>query len=115
MGETRFDVELTQGAEYDLEAIYDFLAENRSIDDAEAFLDALLQKVATLERLPLRGSTPRELDALGVREFRQILLHPYRLIYRVAAKKVFILVIADGRRDLQALLERRLLAGRGGK
>jgi len=54
---------------------------------------------------------PRELEALGILDYRQLALPPYRLIYRVAAKKVFIFVIADGRRDMQALLERRLLGG----
>ena len=104
-----FDVELTQGAEDDLEAIYDYLAEHRGTDDAEALLETLLERIVTLERYPLRGSVPKELEALGIREFRQILLHHYRLIYRLVGSKVFILVIADGRRDMQALLERRLL------
>ncbi|HJQ18497.1 MAG TPA: type II toxin-antitoxin system RelE/ParE family toxin [Allosphingosinicella sp.] len=112
MEQARFDVALTQGTEDDLEAIYDYLAQNRSIDDAEAFLEVFLEKIDTVERLPLRGDIPKELDTLGIREFRQVLLRPYRLMYRVAASKVFVLVIADGRRDMQALLERRLLGGR---
>jgi toxin ParE1/3/4 len=53
---------------------------------------------------------PKELDALGIREFRQILVESYRLIYRLSGKIVFVMVIADGRRDMQALLERRLLS-----
>lgn len=105
----RFDVELTRGAEDDLEAIYDYLAEQRSAEDAEALLDTFLEKIATLERFPSRGAIPKELEALGIREFRQLLLAPCRLIYRVAGGTVFILLIADGRRDMQALLERRLL------
>jgi toxin ParE1/3/4 len=107
--EERFDVELAQGAEDDLEAIHRYLAEHRSPDDADALLDVFLDKIATLERYPLRGSVPQELGALGIREFRQILLDPYRLIYRVVGSMVVILLIADGRRDMQALLERRLL------
>lgn len=105
----RFAVELTQGAQDDLEAVHRYLAENRSAADADALLDAFLDKIGTLERYPLRGGVPKELEALGIREFRQVLLGPYRLIYRVAADKVFTLLIADGRRDMQALLERRLL------
>jgi toxin ParE1/3/4 len=105
----RFAVELTRGAEDDLEAIHRYLAGHRSADDADALLDAFLDKIATLERDPLRGGLPQEPDALGIREFRQVLLDPYRLIYRVAGSTVVILLIADGRRDMQALLERRLL------
>lgn len=109
MKEGRFEVELTQGAEDDLEAIHNYLAEHRSKDAAESLLNAFLEKISTLERYPDRGGVPKELEVLGVREFRQILLDPYRLIYRVIGSKVVILIIADGRRDMQALLERRLL------
>lgn len=109
MANARFDVELTQGAEDDLEEIHAYLAENRSTEDADALLDEFISTIETLENFPARGAFPKELEALGIREFRQILLRQYRLIYRTAGTKVFILIIADGRRDVQALLERRLL------
>jgi len=109
MNEAHFGVELTEGAESDLEAIHNYIAGNRSVDAAEVLLDAFVDKLSTLERYPERDNVPKELEALGVREFRQVLLDPYRLIYRVSGEKVVILLIADGRRDMQALLERRLL------
>ena len=109
MPKDRFKVELTQGAEDDLEAIFDYLAANRSAEEAGDLLIALEAKIATLELFPLRASVPKEIEPLGIREFRQILMTPYRLIYRVIGQRVFILVIADGRRDMQALLEHRLL------
>lgn len=104
-----FDVRLTRGAEIDLEALHGYMKDNLSADEADALLDRLLAAIETLETFPLRGSVPKELDALGIREFRQILVEPYRLIYRLSGKTVFVMVIADGRRDMQALLERRLL------
>lgn len=115
MAKRPFGVELTQGAEHDLEAIYDFVANNRSAEEAARLLDGFLEKIKTLEKYPQRGSFPKELEAVGIREFRQILMSPYRLIYRVTADKVFILVIADGRRDMQALLQRRLVGGSTGR
>ena len=108
----KFEVELTQGAEDDLDSIYRYLAENRSPDEAERLLDTFLEKIQTLERFPSRGGVPKELEALGIREYRQTLMRPYRLIYRIMNDRVFIMLIPDGRRDMQALLERRLL-GRG--
>lgn len=104
-----FDVRLTQGAEIDLEALHSYVKDNRSAEQADDLLDRLLAAIETIETFPLRGSVPKELDSLGIREFRQILVEPYRLIYRVGGKSVFVMVIADGRRDMQALLERRLL------
>ena len=47
--------------------------------------------------------------AIDFREFREIFSKPYRIIYRVMAEDVYVLLIADGRRDMQALLLRRLL------
>lgn len=76
---------------------------------ADALLDDLLASIATLERFPERGAIPDELAKLGMREFRQLVFQAYRLIYRVIGDEVYVLLIADGRRDMQALLERRLL------
>jgi len=59
----------------------------------------------------LRGSPPKELRALGDKEFRQVFFKPDRLIYRIAEQQVIIYLIADGRRDMQTLLARRLLGG----
>ncbi|KUR80342.1 type II toxin-antitoxin system RelE/ParE family toxin [Novosphingobium sp. Fuku2-ISO-50] len=109
MSDVHYAVELTAGATRELEDIVDHLAALRGADDAAVLLDAFLESIATLERFALRGAVPQELDALGIREFRQILLGHFRLIYRVIGERVVILIIADGRRDMRALLERRLL------
>ena len=58
---------------------------------------------------PQRGTYPKELLAIGLREYREIFFKPYRIIYRVMNQNVYVMVIADGRRDMQALLQRRLL------
>ena len=62
-----------------------------------------------LERFPERGRHPAELLTLGIREYRETFFKPYRIIYYVDGKRVYVALIADGRRDMQALLERRLL------
>jgi toxin ParE1/3/4 len=61
-----------------------------------------------LSEFPERGVCPKELLALGVREYREIFFKPYRIIYRVLNKNVYALLIADGRRGMQSLLQRRL-------
>lgn len=106
-----FAVHLTAGAETDLADIHGWIAAHRDPGQAEAFLDRMLARIESLERFPNRGGVPAELDALGIREFRQLVEGPYRLIYRIFGDHVFVLLIADGRRDFRSLLERRLLAG----
>jgi toxin ParE1/3/4 len=107
-----FEVRITKGAESDLEALHRYVAVNRSGKEAKALLGGILDKIITLEEFPLRGTICPELDRLGIAEFRQIYHGPYRLIYRVNDKIVYIMIVADSRMDFKALLERRLL-GRG--
>lgn len=103
------EVRLTPDAERDLESIYDYIAEFDSRARANHVLDRLLKTVEGLATFPERGSNPRELRTLGIREYRQVFFKPYRLIYRIIGQQVFIVLIADGRRDMQTLLARRLL------
>lgn len=106
---TKFEVLLTAGAEQDLEAIHDYISEFDCIANADHVLDQLMQVVQSLSRFPERGSYPRELVSLGIKEYRQTAFKPYRVIYRVLGKQVVIYLIADGRRDMQSVLARRLL------
>lgn len=106
-----YEVLLTHSAERDLEAIYDYIAENDTQANANYLLDKLTAVAATLADFPERGAYPPELLALGIREYRQVYFKPYRLIYRVSGKQVLIYLIVDGRRDMQTLLMRRVLGG----
>jgi len=106
-----FQVLLTEDAERDLEDIYTYIAEHDSRQNADYVLDRLLQVTDSLGAAPERGLLPRELATLGIREYRQVFFKPYREIYRQIDQQLVIYVIADGRRDMQSLLARRLLAG----
>lgn len=104
-----YEVVLTKDAERDLEGIYRYIVEHDSRVNADHVLDRLLQATEALRTTPDRGSCPKELRSLGISEYRQVFFKPYRLIYRVHAQQVVIYLIADGRRDMQSLLMRRLL------
>lgn len=105
----KFEVLLTESAERDLEGIHDYIAEFDCIANANYVLDQLMDVVEMLSRFPERGSYPKELIALGIKEYRQASFKPYRVIYRVTGNQVIIYLIADGRRDMQSVLARRLL------
>ncbi|MDQ5888178.1 MAG: toxin ParE1/3/4 [Pseudomonadota bacterium] len=105
----KFEVLLTEGAEQDLEAIYDYISEFDCVANANFVLDELMAVVESLSTFPERGSYPKELIGLGIKEYRQTIFKPYRVIYRITGSQVIIYLIADGRRDMQSLLARRLL------
>lgn len=104
-----FEIIITHDAEADLELIHDFLATHVDLKHANTTLDEISKAVSTLSTFPDRGSYPKELIELGIREFRQLISKRYRIIYRVLGNQVVINVIADGRQDMQALLARRVL------
>lgn len=105
----RFQVSLTEDAARDLEEIFDYIAEHDDPSKADHVLDRIEEAVESLATFPERGSHPKELLSLGIREYRQTFLKPYRVIYRIVGQSVYVYLIVDGRRDMQTLLTRRLL------
>ena len=104
-----FQVFLTDDAARDLEDLYDYVESHDVPGKADHVLEQIEKGFASLSENPQRGAHPKELLAIGLREYREIFFKPYRIIYRVMAENVYVFVIADGRRDMQALLQRRLL------
>lgn len=105
-----YEVLLTADAEADLEDLFDCIAAHDSLVAAHRVLDRIEKVVDSLSAFPERGSLPRELLALGIKEYRQVFFKPYRLIYRIVDSRVHVYLIVDGRRDMQSLLSRRLLS-----
>ncbi len=105
-----YEVVLTDDASEDLKDIYHYIAANDSLQSAHYVLDNIESLPDSLAEQPLRGHYPGELSALGIKEFRQVFFKPYRLIYSVIEEQVVVFCILDGRRDIQAVLERRLLS-----
>jgi toxin ParE1/3/4 len=105
----RFEVWLTADAERDIEEIHRYIGEYDGAMNADRVLARLEEQCRRLEYLPARGNVPRELLRLGIKEYRQVHYKPYRIIYRIIGQRVIVYCILDGRRDMQSLLQRRLL------
>lgn len=107
----RYRVEIEDAAENDLFEIYRLRLAQRGPDGpdgAEALLDALMETIHSLSDFPERGPVPVELVEFGERTWRQISRPPFRIIYELVDDLVTIVLIADGRRDMSVLLQRRL-------
>jgi len=100
---------LIDDAARDLEDLYDYIEFHDAPEKADYVLDEIEKAFLGLSENPERGAYPKELLAVGLREYREIYFKPYRIVYQVIAADVYVMVIADGRRDMQALLQRRLL------
>ncbi len=104
-----FSVLLTDDAIRDLEKPYDYIDHHDVPGKADYVLEQIEKVFNGLSENPRRGVHPNELVSIGIKEYREIFFKPYRIIYRIIEKKVFVLLIVDGRRNMQELLQRRLL------
>jgi len=104
-----YHVRLTNEVEYDLVDLFEYIARKDLIDNAYYVLEQLDTLMLSLDQQPERGHYLPELDKCGVKDYREVHFKSYRVIYEIAGNHVVILGCFDGRRDMQSLLERRLL------
>lgn len=104
-----FEVLLTDDAACDLDELHDYIAKHDAPRKADYVLKQIEKAFSSLSESPERGTYPKELLALGIREYREVFFKPYRIICRVIEKNIYVLLIVDGRRDMRAVLQRRLL------
>ena len=108
MTERHFQVMWTLSAVQDLEALAAYVARD-SRRAADGLLKRMEERAASLATSPRRGRVVPELAAFGMKDWRELILRPYRLIYRIFDDRVYVLAVLDGRRDLEDLLLERLL------
>jgi len=104
-----YQVNFRDDAEKDLLSIYRYIATTDSLPKAEKLLLQLKRSSLSLENSPLRGRILPEFQSLGNSHYREIIYKAYRIIYTVQDKNVEIFCVLDGRRELQYLLQQRLL------
>ena len=102
-----FRVDWTVVAQRDLFGIVDYLAA-RNPPAAAAALERLERHASALARNPGRGRVVPELERLHVREYRELIVDNYRLLYRVTGSRVLVLGLLDSRRALADLVFDRL-------
>lgn len=106
----RYEVRLTLAGRRDLEQLRRYLLETVGAARAREVLIGIRDAFTTLSSFPERGAHPKELRDVGDFDYRQLIVDRYRIIYRIEGQRVLIFVVADGRRDMQSLLAKRLLS-----
>jgi len=105
----KYRIRLIAEAEDDLFDIYQYVALADSPLKAESLIGQLEETCQKLAQFPERGHTPQELKHIDVLDYREILCFSYKIIYQIIGQNVYVHCILDGRRDLQDILQRRLL------
>lgn len=105
----RYKVVWSRSAIRDLDAIVDYVAADSGVDRALALYERIRDQIDALSRFPRRARIVPELEQIAVGEFREILLRPYRILFRLDGSHVVLVGVLDGRRDLEAILVDRAL------
>ena len=98
----------TTSANRDLVEIVDYLAEE-SLEAAEAFVNRVDRELTHLREFPQIGRVVPELERNNVTRFRELVLSPWRVVYREEKEQIFIVTVLDARRNIEDLLLKRLL------
>ena len=104
-----YKVNILIDAEEDILELYQYVAYHDSEGEAEYLLGKIVETCRSLTSYPNKGHIPPELERIGIYNYQEIHFKPYRIIYQVIEKEVYIHCVLDSRRSLQELLEKRLL------
>ncbi|MBT3176253.1 MAG: type II toxin-antitoxin system RelE/ParE family toxin [Desulfobacula sp.] len=95
-------------AEKDLKNIIEYIAEE-SPQNALKILTKIRQNASGLYTLPERGRIVSELKDQGILLYRELIIAPWRLIYRISGQEIFVLSVIDSRRNVEDVLLKRFI------
>ncbi len=104
----RFKVEWSRPASKDLLNVIEYISQE-NIDAAIRILETIKSTCKTLNQSPERGRVVPELKAYGIFSYRELIISPWRIIYRISERKIFILAVIDSRRNIEDILIERFL------
>ena len=105
----RFRVTWAPIAERDLTQVIEFIRDHDGVSPARSILRRIRERAETLRDNPSRCRYVPELKAIGVSDYRELIVGPYRVMFRQGEDSVVVLAVLDGRRDLEETLVRRAL------
>ena len=104
----KYKIIWTNVAENDLKNIIEYISVD-SPQNALKILKKIKQKATNLYTLPERGRIVPELQDQGVLQYRELVIPPWRLIYRTSERKIFVLSVIDSRQNVEDILLKRLI------
>jgi toxin ParE1/3/4 len=104
-----FKIIILESAEHDLKELRSYIVKNFSQETWQTTFERIKEAIRNLKTFPYAGSIPEEFEKINLSQYRQVISGMNRIIYEVRQDSVYIHLIADTRRDLKAMLTRRLL------
>ena len=84
-----------------------YIAED-SPTNARNIFERIKETASSLTHFPERGRIVPELQDQGIFLYRELILSPWRIVYRISGKKVYVLSVIDSRQNVEDILLKRL-------
>jgi len=104
----KFLIKWASPARDDINEIIDFIAEKNKIYSIKV-LNKIKENVEKLRTFPSLYRIVPELEKYGYFIYREIIVDYWRIIYKVENNYVFIMLVIDGRRNLEDILLKIIL------
>ena len=105
---TDYQVIWTKTAQSDVLVILSYIKKDSPLAAKEIF-NKLKAQAETMVLFPERGRVVPELFSQGICLYREIIIAPWRFVYRIVDKAVFVLAVIDARRNVEDVLLDRLI------
>lgn len=103
-----YRVQWSKGAENDLRGIIHYIAAESPLT-AIKILRKLRNTADKLKLHPKRGRIVPELKVYATSHYQEVILPPWRIIYRISDHSVYILAVIDSRRNVEDILLGRFM------
>lgn len=101
-----YEVRWSETSENDLIAIVQYIADDNPHQAYEIFKN-IKASASNLRGFPNRGRIVPELLEQGVTQYRELIIPPWRIIYRISENKIYVLSVLDSRQNVEDILLRR--------
>ena len=103
-----YEIVWADSAENDLKEIIDYIAIDSPAKALETF-SKIGKKASSLYTMPERCRIVPELKDQGITQYRELIVAPWRIMFRITKMKIYILSVIDSRRNIEDILLERFV------
>jgi len=102
----------SRDASDDLVEIIDYIKDRSGQNIAREIYTRIMNHVEGVVAFPESGRIIPELMAIGIIDLRELIENPWRIFYRVTPAEIQIVSVIDGRRNVEEILYKKVIAGK---
>ncbi len=103
----KYKIIWSETAHADLLEIIEYIAQDSPVN-AKKTLKSIKDKASDLYLSPEQGRVVPELQEQGITQYLELIIHPWRLMYRITDNTVVVLSVLDARQNVEDILLNRL-------